>query len=159
MGDRGKFSGFNWHNEFHSEKRKDKVSDCVFLSEERICGNKKSPYYLSKCFIATTCPLRMRSEEQEKADKRDEVLRAVAEKQRKIIAIPCTLPPQCKIYSKAYGEGVFLSYTSANRIITLDFNGKQIKFKYPEAFQMKHLEIIDCGKSCYYADLKKAQWE
>lgn len=75
MAGKGKFSDFGWHNEFHNDTKKSKPANCVFLDENgRICRNKKSPYYLSKCFIASNCPLRKKEPNLEKNDKKDDDL-------------------------------------------------------------------------------------
>lgn len=62
MGRQGYLSGFSWHNEYHSELKKNKAANCIFLDEKRNCNNKKSPYYLSKCFVASNCPLKEKDE-------------------------------------------------------------------------------------------------
>ena len=41
-------------------KKKAKAANCLFLTEDRICTNKKSPRYCEKCFEATYCTYRIK---------------------------------------------------------------------------------------------------
>ena len=41
-------------------KKKTKAANCVFLTEDRICTNKKSHKYCEKCFEATYCTYRVK---------------------------------------------------------------------------------------------------
>lgn len=55
-------TGQGMHLEYHNiNPKKEKASDCVYLTEDRICQNKDSYYYLGKCFVASDCPLKLKS--------------------------------------------------------------------------------------------------
>ena len=41
-------------------KKKKKAANCIFLTEDRICTNKKSPRYCEKCFEASYCTYRIK---------------------------------------------------------------------------------------------------
>ena len=137
MSDRGRFSGFNWHLEFHTvDKKKAKAADCIFLTTNRICQNKTCNQYLSKCFVATNCPFRIKSTEREKIIK-EQQLRVAAKKPLEEIPtyknIKCSIPCDCRIYSEKFGKGRFQSFDTDTRIVTVKFGEKMIRFKYPEA--------------------------
>lgn len=60
----GRFSGFPWHSEYHSLKKRTVNTKsncgCVYLDDERICHNKNSYDYSAKCFVLTHCLWRKR---------------------------------------------------------------------------------------------------
>ena len=41
-------------------RKKKKAANCIFLTENRKCTNKKSPKYCEKCFEATHCTYRIK---------------------------------------------------------------------------------------------------
>lgn len=57
---KGKFNDFGWHTEFKSARKKSYQETCIFLNDIRECQNKNSYNYLSKCFDATHCPLKLK---------------------------------------------------------------------------------------------------
>ena len=60
-GGKRKFAGRNMHIEFHNvNPKKSKAADCIYLTENRECQNKKSPHYLSKCFAASYCTFKVK---------------------------------------------------------------------------------------------------
>ena len=67
MGRRGgkrKFAGRNMHIEFHNvNPKRGKAADCIYLTEDRVCQNKKSPHYLAKCFAASYCTFKVKEKD------------------------------------------------------------------------------------------------
>ena len=59
---KGKFYDFGWHTEYKSEKKKSYQETCIYLNDYRECENKKSSCYLSKCFEASKCTLKQKTE-------------------------------------------------------------------------------------------------
>ena len=55
------------------KRKKVKAANCIFLTEERICQNKESHKYLSKCFEATYCTYRIK-EKNQKVGKKNNVV-------------------------------------------------------------------------------------
>lgn len=161
MSDRGRFSGFRWHIEYHTtDKKKDKAADCVFLSEARICHNEKSQQYLAKCFIASCCPLRVKENELEAhLQKQAELAQeeSAKNKKSKIIKISCSLPEKCVMYSKRFGKGKFIGFNEDTLIMSVQFEEKIIKFKYPDAIIEKHLIVPKYAFGRVMKDIRKAE--
>lgn len=44
-------------------RKKKKAANCIFLTEDRKCTNKKSPRYCEKCFEATYCTYRIKEKD------------------------------------------------------------------------------------------------
>ena len=146
MGDKGYFSGISWHTEFHTvNRKKEKAADCIYLDEERICSNKYSPCYLTKCFEASSCKLRIKEGQKKPSEKKS--------RNSEKINI-CSLPIGSKMYHKKYGVGIFVDFNKLTGIITLQFPEKKIKFKYPDAIQKKFLYIDDDLYQCVLNDIK-----
>ena len=142
MSDRGKLSGFCWHEEYHTiSRKKAKAADCIYLTESRICRNHKCVQYGEKCFVATYCPYRIKEKQPEKTQ--EEV--AVANHQehaivpKHITKINCTIPKGAELYSQAYGKGAYLSFENKFRIISVSFGTEVKTFRYPEAFIEGHI--------------------
>ena len=136
MSDRGKFSGFSWHTEFHTvNKKKEKAADCIYLTTDRICQCKDSYYYTLKCFSATHCPVRVKENEK--------ILTEIKPPKKEQVIINCTLPKNCVVHSKRWNDGKYVRYEKENRHITISFNGKEIQFMYPDAFINKHLIVTE----------------
>lgn len=155
MSDKGYFSGFSWHTEFHTvDKKKNKAADCIFLTEDRICTCKKSVYFTEKCFSATYCPHRQKENIPEQ--------NIVAAKQKIVTnktetIINCTLPMNCSVYSKKWGNGEYILFEKAKKFITISFDGKEVKFMYPNAFLDKHLLISDQLMEIVQKDITNAK--
>lgn len=133
MSDRGKLSGFCWHEEYHTVNRKKaKAADCIYLTEDRICINSKCVQYGEKCFVATYCPYRIKEKKPEKPQNA-----SVAVKH--IVQIACTIPKGAELFNQIYGKGIFLSYESKFRIISVRFGTGVKNFRYPEAFMEGHI--------------------
>ena len=152
MSGRGKFSGFKWHHEFHTiEPKKEKASDCIFLSEQRECQNKDSSYYLSKCFIATICPHRVKSEIQDE----DQCLSA--QKPLKRIKYNCSLPIGCVVVHKKYGEGRIIRFDQKDNFLWIQFAEKSLRFRYPNAFVDKFLSADKSVQHLITKDINEAE--
>ena len=135
-------SGFAWHMEYHQDNKKEKAADCIYLTNDRICEHKESPYYLSKCFVASYCPKRITSKG-EKA----KTAKKMSEKQVKVrktqLIQKCSLPLNSPVYSKKYGVGFFVEYFADVHIMIIRFGEKNIKFDYPSAFKHGLLNVSD----------------
>ena len=143
MGDRGRFSGFNWHFEYHTtDPKKEKAANCVYLTTDRICENKKSYNYLEKCFIASTCPLRVKEKKAEISKKNME--EPAPQKQSPEKKIKCSLPMGCRMCSNKFGQGRYVDYKEDGMIISVQFEGgKIVRFLYPDAILDKHLIVSE----------------
>lgn len=138
--------------EYHTvDKKKAKASNCIYLTEDRICKNKKSEYYLSKCFVASYCPLK-KSKSPEK--KKNYVKYA---KEEKVTKYNCTLPLNTIVHSSFFGDGKYIEYDSKNMHIVVDFNGKIMKFQYPDAFTKKYLSLSNKAFKYLLDDLENAK--
>lgn len=136
MPGKGKFSGFNWHHEFHTvDPKKEKAADCVYLTKDRICRNSKCFKNGEKCFVATRCKYRVRAENAPKPVQQE------AEWQ-------CSLPKKCIIYHDTYKVGEYISCNPQYKLIEIRFDDCAHHFKYPDAFNQGLLhgnqEVTDC---------------
>lgn len=139
MAKRGRLAGYNWHIEYHSDPKKAKAADCIYLTKDRICQNKKSPEYMGKCFVATTCPLRVRQKE---ADRRNtSSTQSAPKKEPPIKKIRCSLPIGCEMYSNAFGQGKLIDYDESGMHISVQFEKKIVRFQYPNAIIDKYLIV------------------
>lgn len=151
MSDKGRFSGFCWHNEFHNvNKKKGKAADCIYLTTDRMCQNKKSTQYLNKCFIASSCPVRKR--ENEISLKETKVNNS-----QKIKKINCTLPVNCSMFSERLGKGKYVGYNEEQMIISVQFGDKTKLFQYPDAILNKHLTVPKSAFKQVLSDISKAE--
>ena len=159
MSDRGKFSGFNWHFEYHSvNPKKEKAADCIFLTTERTCQNKESYHYLAKCFVASDCPLRVKSKDAEEyAKKNAEKPAHTPKKELYIKKIKCSLPMNCEMYSSKYGEGRLVDYNEESMIISVQFEEKIIRFQYPKAILDEYLIIPEYAFESVVYDVLHAE--
>ena len=139
MSGRGKFSGFNWHVEYHTtDKKKEKAADCIYLTNDRICQNKQSGYYLSKCFVASNCKYKVKEKDKIAANNTQNRTPTPA-----IIRYRCVLPPKCKVTNIKFGEGTFVDYSQKKMLLNIKFSDGVRLFKYPEAIINKHLLVSD----------------
>ena len=147
MSDRGRFSGFSWHMEYHTtDRKKEKAANCIYLTNNRICECKKSVYYLEKCFDSTHCPHRVKEENPKTKTESKTTVSAPAKSNTTSQNQPkpkrhCSLPWGTKVNSKNWGDGTLNSFDSKTGKITISFNGKIIPFLYPDAFAQKHLTV------------------
>lgn len=155
MSDRGKFSGFSWHMEYHAVgEKKEKAADCAFLTQERICQNKKSAQYLTKCFIASICPHRMTQNKFEI----QEIAKKVGQKAVDAYAgIRCSIPIGCPIFSEKFGKGNLVSFETSKRVFSVKFGEKTIRFLYPEAILDEHLTVSESAYRNMLKDIAKVK--
>lgn len=143
MPGKGKFSGFNWHHEFHTvDPKKEKAADCIYLSEDRICRNRSCIVNGEKCFVATHCRYRIKAEDAPKP---------VPKKQE----WKCSLPPNCVVFSKVHGVGEYIGCDKTNHVISIQFDTVTKKYKYPDAFIEKHLVGNSIVDTCVAQDRSK----
>ena len=142
-----KFAGRGMHIEFHNiDPKKTKAADCIYLTETRICHNKKAPHYLAKCFAATYCTYKVKEKDAVKIKEPDKKTVLPAPKP---VAVPttkqmqCSLPLGCKMTNAKYGEGKYVGYNPATQIIEVAFPDKVHKFFYPKAFFDKFLIVTE----------------
>ena len=139
MSDRGALSGFNWHFEYHTiNRKKEKAADCAFLTVDRICQNNKSINYLSKCFVASDCPLKLKQEEFLKRTENKQ-RNIASSKNQQIKGIKCSLPKNCVMFNNHLGKGRFVGYDEKNMFISVRFGESIKRFEYPKAIFEKHL--------------------
>lgn len=158
-GGRKKFAGKNMHLEFHTVKpKKKKAADCIYLTENRECQNKKSPDYLSKCFAASYCTFKVRSKDIAPPPKPIAKIPTPPKKEEpKIIKIKCTLPLNCRVSSPIFGKGRYTAYYEEGRIIEVTFQDKPRKFVYPDAILDKYLFFGEFADEIVARDIAKAE--
>ena len=140
MPGKGKFSGFYWHNEFHTvDPKKEKAADCIYLTTERICRNKQCFLYGEKCFVATHCRFRKKGQGKEQTTSEEKVWK-------------CSLPVNCVIYSKTHGIGHYIGCDDKNKLITVKYDACTRSYLYPNAFLEHHLYGNQTVTDCVMAD-------
>ena len=159
MSDRGRFSGFSWHTEFHTiNPKREKAADCIYLTTDRLCQNKKCIKYMEKCFIATNCPFRVREKDAEKvANAKVAEPTPTPKKKLPIKKIKCSLPMGCKMRSNKFGQGRLVDYNEASMIISVQFEEKIVRFQYPNAIIDKHLILPKPAFSTVLYDMRHAE--
>lgn len=139
-GGKRKFAGRNMHIEFHNvNPKKAKAADCIYLTENRECQNKKSPHYLAKCFAASYCTFKVK--ENEAVPPRPIVPPVPKKEEPKIKKIKCSLPLKCHMFSESFGQGEYTAFNEEKRIIEVTFDGTTRRFIYPDAIFQKHLIV------------------
>jgi hypothetical protein len=160
-GKQRKFAGKNMHLEFHTvSPKKDKPADCIYLDENRECHNKNSPNYLAKCFAASYCTFKVRdkSAASSKPNPASVVSAAPKKAEQQTKKMQCTLPLNCTVYSKAYGQGEYTAYNAEKRIIEVTFDdGNLRKFIYPDAILNKHLIVPRFAYAIVSKDIANAE--
>ena len=143
MPGKGKFSGFNWHHEFHTvDPKKEKAADCIYLTKERICRNRRCIKNGEKCFVATNCKYRVRAEDAPKPE-------PIKPKWK------CSLPKGCIIYHNTYKVGEYIGCDHQNKLIEIRFDDCTHHFKYPDAFHQGLLHGNQMVSDCVAADTPK----
>lgn len=152
---RRNFAGKNMHIEYHNvSPKKKKAADCIYLTESRECQCKDSQYYLSKCFVASYCPHRVKETD---AKPKTSVVTATPGKRSRIKNIKCSLPLNCVMYSNAYGKGNYTAYDAEKMHIEVTFNGKARSFVYPDAIFKKYLILPAFAFDLVVEDYIKAE--
>ena len=143
MPGKGKFSGFNWHHEFHTvDPKKEKAADCIYLTKDRICRKGGCPKKGEKCFVATYCKYRVKA----------------ADAPKPVQPKPewkCSLPKYCDIFSKSHGVGTYISCDTKNHLITIKFDTCVQSYKYPDAFLQQHLYGAQAVTDAVLTDTRK----
>lgn len=154
-GGKRKFAGPNMHLEFHTvNPRKGKASNCIYLTEDRECRNKKSPNYLAKCFAASYCTFKEKAK-----DVTPTQIPPQPPKREERKKIRCSLPWKCPVKSRAFGQGEFTAYDAKKGIIEVTFNGIPRKFVYPDAIINKHLILPQYAFEIVLKDISKEENE
>ena len=140
MPGKGKFSGFNWHHEFHTvDPKKEKAADCIYLTKDRICRNRSCIKNGEKCFVASHCKYRVRAADAP----------ALVQPTREWT---CSLPEECVVYNKTHGIGRYIGFDLASHVITIEFDTCTKMYKYPDVFLEKHLVGNDIVDACVEKD-------
>lgn len=161
---RGLYAGRGMHIEYHTTKpKKKKAADCIYLTDSRECQNKASPCYLAKCFMASYCTFKVKAKDATVVQKPAVPITPVpkpvlSKKEPQIVKIQCTLPMNCKVYHpQQFGNGEYTSYDAKRRSIGVTFNGKEVKFLYPDAIFSKHLIVPKFAFEIVLRDLHEAE--
>ena len=155
---KGKFAGRAMHIEYHTvNPKKRKAADCIYLTTDRVCQNKKSPCYLAKCFQASFCPLKVKEQDAAIPTKKEIITPTSTVKATRIKSIDCTLPYNCDIRSKAFGNGKFIRYDESSMTIYVQFSGSVKSFKYPQAILDKYLTLSEHDFKQVLYDISKAK--
>ena len=160
MGRRGgkrKFAGRNMHIEFHNvNPKRGKAADCIYLTEDRVCQNKKSPHYLAKCFAASYCTFKVK--EKDAFPPKTIAPPAPPKKEEpKIKKIKCTLPLKCSVFSETFGQGEYTAFDADKRTIEVTFDGTPRKFIYPDAIFKKYLIVPKFAFEIVLRDVSNAE--
>ena len=156
-GGKRKFAGKNMHLEFRTvNPKKAKAADCIYLTENRECQNKKSPNYLAKCFAASYCTFKVK-EKDAVTPSPVVISKPVKKEEPKIKKIQCTLPLKCHVFSEAFGQGEYTAYDEEKRTIEVTFNGTPRRFIYPDAIFDKYLILPKFAFKIVLKDVLKAE--
>lgn len=153
-----KRKGLEFYNHivFSTDRKKEKPSDCIYLSEDRHC--KKYGYFMygEKCFEASKCELKVKEKDREKEKKtKTKTLSAKSERNRlqyNIRLSECSLPEfaqiECKEGNGSIG-GVYMSYNAARGTISVKVYSSKVpniksdrEYLYPECFENGTLILI-----------------
>ena len=161
MPGRNRLTGICWHEEWHTvDPKKEKAADCIYLGKDRICHKRGCERHDEKCFDATVCKYRVRSDEEVPVEELQRTSNKPQYKQRLsegIIGIDCTMPIGCSVYSNIFGSGVYHSFDKANRLISVKFDIGLKRFQYPEAIFNKHIIVGQELFAYVIADSKNAE--
>ena len=167
----GRFYDIGWHMDYHSQKKKRKAADCVFLDTNRICNNYESWNYLAKCFDASHCPIRKREAEEKERNKKIEGTKpkdpqernnrsttsnskASKENKTEVHNKKCSIPLGTVVEHKEYGRGEFISFDAKKGYIKIRFNNIDVEFDYYIAFRRRTLKVSDEVMALVQSDLK-----
>lgn len=143
MPGKGKFSGFNWHHEFHTvDPKKEKAADCIYLTKDRICRNRSCIKNGEKCFVATHCKYRVKAEDAPKPVQQKPEWK-------------CSLPKHCNIFSKSHGVGTYINCDEKNHLITIRFDDCTKSYKYPDAFLQQQLYGAQSVTDAVFSDTQE----
>ena len=143
MPGKGKFSGFNWHHEFHTvDPKKEKAADCIYLDKNRICRKKSCHLNGEKCFVATHCKYRVKEKDAPKPTSKPKEW-------------TCSLPKQCTVFSKAFGIGTYINCDHKRKIISVAFDCGMKFYSYPDAFIQQKLYGNQDVSDAVLADFQK----
>ena len=119
---------------YQSQRKKDKVADCIYLDEERQCHCQDNNYvYLSRCNNATYCKYRIRSTEQESAVQN--IITTTTIKHKPVDIEPCPFNVgDCVMvksfpYSQKFNNGVVVNVE--NNIISIEVDRMLKKYQWP----------------------------
>ena len=81
----------------------------------------------------------------------------IQHKKCEIESIPCSIPLSEYIETKTHKLGILVKYADCRMTLLVD--GKEIKYKYPDAFEQGHLIATLKIEEYITLDLKKAVWK
>lgn len=138
------------HIEYHSVKKKDKASNCVHLTEDRICHCKPCYCYLGYCYDSTHCPYK---------EKEGQVSNNKIMKSKTIKEIGCSIPISTKVYTRFNKIGVVHHYDYKKRTLYVAFGDKISAFLYPESFQNGAVKLEESAQKLMARDIAVAIWK
>ena len=111
-------------------KKKAKAANCLFLTEDRICTNKKSPRYSEKCFEATYCTYRIKEQNNEDCKNKSE-----ADKLKSYRKVGLC------ITHNFFGKGQIVSIKGVHAIVRFD-TGKEVEINLEYCVKNKIIELL-----------------
>lgn len=96
-------------------KKKKKAANCIFLTVDRKCTNKKSPRYCEKCFEATYCTYRIK-----------EKINSVSEDNSEVNELKKYRKVGLWITHNFFGRGQIISVKGVHAIIRFN-EGKEVE--------------------------------
>ena len=120
---------------YQSQRKKDKVADCIYLDEARQCHCQDNDYvYLSRCNNATYCKYRIRSTEQESAVQ-NIITTTTTIKHKPVDIKPCPFNVGDRVivksfpYSQKFNNGVVINIE--NNMLSIEIDGILKKYQWP----------------------------
>ena len=132
------------------------VRDYLLHKTLEFCQNKNSRCYLSQCFVASHCPLKVK--EKDAGPPATQKAATPEPKKAPISKIKCTLPKGCQMYSRTFGQGKYVDYNEKSMVISVQFeNDKIVRFLYPSAILDKHLTVPESALESVIYDVCHAE--
>jgi len=145
---------FNFQIKYINDPKKEKAANCKYLDRDRICQNKNSEVYMTKCFRASWCTLRIKEKLPIETDSSK-----LTKKEKRIISIRCSLPKGTPVTMISNGKhGTFVSFDKEKMYVTVLFD-KEAKFVYPKSFIDGNLTVSEDYMSLIQKDIDNAIWE
>lgn len=128
---------------YQSQRKKDKVADCIYLDESRQCHCQDNNYvYLSRCNNATYCKYRIRSTEQESAVQ-NIITTPIKHKPVNVELCPFKVGDQVIVkpflYSQKFNNGVVVNVE--NNMISIEVDGILKKISMANMFQNRGIKL------------------
>lgn len=79
------------------------------------------------------------------------------EKKLRIKKIKCSLPINCFMKSKQFGDGRLVEYNESSMIMSVKFGDKIVRFQYPNAILDNYLILAEYALDLVKRDISEAE--